>query len=134
MGIDLGQKRIGIAVTDPDETMAFPERVLTRRGNKADCDALTRLVQELRVERVVIGLPLAMGGEAGPNAERARRFGDSLSQALTVPVEFQDERMTTIEAAERLTAAGLSWQKQKGRIDAAAAAIILEDYMRARGR
>ncbi|MBV8087806.1 MAG: Holliday junction resolvase RuvX [Chloroflexi bacterium] len=132
MGIDLGQKRIGIAVSDPDETIAFPERVLNRRGTISDCEALARLVRELRIERVVVGLPLAMSGTAGPNADRAKRFGESLGRAVDVPIEFQDERMTTIEAADRLSAAGVPWQKQKQRIDAAAAAVILEDYMRAR--
>ena len=130
----MGQKRIGIAVTDQEETMAFPERVISRRGNKPDCQTLSRLVQELRIERVIVGLPLAMSGEAGPNAERAKRFGESLGRTLSVPVEFQDERMTTIEAAERLSAAGVPWQRQKQRIDAAAAAVILEDYLRMRPR
>jgi len=130
MGLDLGEKRIGVAVTDVQQTMAFPERVLERRSAKADRQALAALVGELEIDRVIIGLPLSMEGEFGPNAERARSFGQYLARALRVPVEYQDERLTTVEAEERLRASGLSPAERRQRIDAAAAAIILEDYMR----
>lgn len=133
MALDLGEKRIGVAVTDLEQTMAFPERVLTRRSAKADRQALAALVRELHVERLVIGLPLSMEGEAGPNAERARSFGHYLGHVVAVPIEYQDERLTTIEADERLRASGIGPAERRKRIDAAAAAIILEDYMRARG-
>ncbi|HEY8693238.1 MAG TPA: Holliday junction resolvase RuvX [Chloroflexota bacterium] len=131
MGLDLGEKRIGVAITDAQQTMAFPERVLPRRSAKADRQALVALVSELQVDRVVIGLPLSMEGEFGPNAERARSFGKYLGRAVRVPVEFQDERLTTVEAEERLRDSGFSRGERRQRIDAAAAAIILEDYMRA---
>jgi putative Holliday junction resolvase len=130
MGLDLGEKRIGVAVTDVQQTMAFPERVLERRSAKADRQALAALVGELEIDRVIIGLPLSMEGEFGPNAERARSFGQYLARALRVPVDYQDERLTTVEAEERLRASGLSPAERRQRIDAAAAAIILEDYMR----
>jgi len=130
MGLDLGEKRIGVAVTDVQQTMAFPERVLERRSAKADRQALAALVGELEIDRVIIGLPLSMKGEFGPNAERARSFGQYLARALRVPVDYQDERLTTVEAEERLRASGLSPAERRQRIDAAAAAIILEDYMR----
>ncbi len=130
LGLDLGERRIGVAVSDAGQTMAFPDRVLVRRSAKADRQTLVALVNELGVERVVVGLPLTMEGEHGPNAERARSFGQYLARALRVPVDYQDERLTTIEAEERLRASGLSLGQRRERIDAAAAAIILEDYMR----
>ena len=130
MGLDLGEKRIGVAVTDAEQTMAFPERILVRRSAKADRQTLMGLVKELGIERVVVGLPLSMEGEFGPNAERARSFGQYLARAMRVPVEYQDERLTTIEAEERLRDGGLAAADRRQRIDAAAAAIILEDYMR----
>lgn len=130
MALDLGEKRIGVAVTDVEQTMAFPERVLTRHSAKADRQALASLVGELSVDRVVIGLPLSMEGDFGPNAQRAKSFGEYLGHVLTVPIEYQDERLTTVEAEERLRVGGLSAGKRKTRIDAAAAAVILEDYMR----
>jgi putative Holliday junction resolvase len=130
IGLDLGEKRIGVAVTDEQRTMAFPERVLVRRSAKADRQALAGIVRELHGEGVIIGLPLSMDGEHGPNAERAERFGEYLGRVLTVPVMFQDERLTTVEAEERLRDSGLSAAERKQRIDAAAAAIILEDYLR----
>jgi putative Holliday junction resolvase len=130
MALDLGEKRIGIAVSDVAETMAFPDRVLARRSAKADRQALAVLARELAVERVVIGLPLSMQGEFGPNAERARSFGEYLGRLLPVPVDYQDERLTTVEAEDRLRRSGAGAQHRKLRIDAAAAAVILEDYMR----
>jgi putative holliday junction resolvase len=134
MGLDLGEKRIGVAVTDREQTMAFPERALIRRSAKADRQALAALVKELEIERLVIGLPLSMEGEFGPNAERASAFGKYLSRVLRVPIEYQDERLSTVEAEERLRESGATPTARKQRIDAAAAAIILEDYMRARSR
>lgn len=131
MGLDLGEKRIGVAVTDIEQTMAFPERVMQRRSAKADRQMLVALAGELGIDRVIIGLPLSMEGEIGPNAERARSFGQYLARAVRVPVEYQDERLTTVEAEERLRASGLSSSERRRRIDAAAAAVILEDYMRA---
>src|SRR5438309_2108958 len=108
LALDLGEKRIGVAVTDEQQTLAFPDRVLVRRSPKADRQAIVALVQELQAERLVVGLPLSMEGEFGPNAERARSFGEYLQRAVRVPVEFQDERLTTVEAEERLRRSGVS--------------------------
>jgi putative Holliday junction resolvase len=132
MGLDLGQKRIGIAVTDEGQSMAFPECVLERRSAKADRQALARMAAEFAIEGVVIGLPLSMAGEAGENVEDARRFGEYLGRVVRVPVAFQDERLTTVEAEGRLRDSGLSAAERRRRVDAAAAAIILEDYLRDR--
>jgi putative Holliday junction resolvase len=132
--LDLGEKRIGVAVTDVEQMAAFPGRVLTRRSAKADRQAIAALVTELQAEAVIVGLPLSMDGEAGPNAERARSFGEYLGRAVRVPVLFQDERLTTVEAEERLRAGGVPAAERRQRIDSAAAAVILEDYLRDRAR
>ncbi|HUZ77203.1 MAG TPA: Holliday junction resolvase RuvX [Chloroflexota bacterium] len=131
VGLDLGQKRIGVAVAESERGLAFPERVLRRTSARADRQAIVTLVTGLRAERVILGLPLTAAGERGENAERAEAFGRDLARALPVPLEMQDERFSTIEADERLAASGAGWRERKRRVDAAAAAVILEDYLRA---
>ncbi len=131
LGLDLGEKRIGVAVAESDRGLAFPDRVLQRKSAKADRQAILALVRELAPQIVILGLPLTMDGDEGPNAERARDFGEYLRRALPVPLELWDERMTTVEAEQRLRESGLSAVQRRQRIDAAAAAIILEDYLRA---
>ncbi len=131
MALDLGEKRIGIAVSDPEGKMAFPVQVLVRRSAKADRRALAELVSTLGVERVIIGLPLSLEGEFGPSAQTAQRFGEYVARVLPVPVEYWDERMTTLAADELLRQAGLPEAERRERIDAAAATVILEDYLEA---
>lgn len=132
MGLDLGEKRIGVAVTDAEQRLVFPERVLTRRSAKVDRQALAAIARELSIDAVVIGLPLSMDGQHEGNADKARQFGEYLRRVLPLPIDYQDERLSTIEAEERLRASGLPPDKRRKRIDAAAAAVILEDYLRTR--
>ena len=132
LGIDLGKKRIGLAVSDEQVEIAFPAGTLTSRGKKRDIQALCALIAEREVGRVVIGLPLHMDGRRGPEAENAQLFASSLSKAAGIPVDLLDERWTSLEA-ERLMR-GTSKKKRaskrnQGTVDEMAASIILRTYL-----
>jgi putative Holliday junction resolvase len=126
IALDVGERRIGVAVSDPTGTLATPHSVIRRRSKVEDFAAVARLVIELEVERVVVGLPLSLNGEVGPQARRVSRYAQALAQRLDVPVELHDERYSTITADALLTESG---RKRRVPIDAAAAAVILQDYL-----
>ena len=129
LALDLGAKRIGLALSDPVTQIAFPAGALTRRGREQDLAALCELIREKEVDGVVVGLPLHMNGRAGPEAEMARRFARALSTATGLRVEMQDERLTSIEAERSLREVGGKASRKSGQVDAAAAAIILRTYL-----
>lgn len=134
--LDIGTKRIGVAASDPMGWTAQPIEVLVRRGGQKDFDAIAVLVRELAVERIVVGLPLDAEGESGPQAEKVKRFAARLGASLRVagidaPIEFWDERYSTATAEERLIDADVSRARRRDVIDKMAAAVILEDYLRA---
>jgi putative Holliday junction resolvase len=126
IGLDVGERRIGVAVSDPTGTLATPHTVIYRRSKAEDFATVARLVIELEVERVVVGLPLSLNGEVGPQARRVSRYAQALAQRLDVPVELHDERYSTVTADALLTESG---RKRRVPIDAAAAAVILQDYL-----
>jgi len=126
MALDFGERRIGVAISDPTGTLATPHTVIRRRSKVEDFAAVARLVTELEAERVVVGLPLSLNGEIGPQARRVMRYTQALQQTLDVPVELFDERYSTVTADELLTESG---RKRRVPIDAAAAAVILQDYL-----
>ncbi len=129
LGLDIGNKRIGIAVSDPTGLLATADRVLQRRSLAKDTAALAALVSELEVEAVVVGLPLHLDGRVGEQAELVRRFVERLKPHITVPVIFWDERLSTRGAQVLLREAGLGAADRAARIDAAAAAVILQSYL-----
>ena len=114
LGVDLGSRRIGLAISDSDGTFAFPLDALESRGLARDVEALRVLIGEREVEQVVVGLPLHMSGRAGPEAESARRFARSLSEIAAVPVDLLDERWTTAEAERALLAGPGGGQAPRG--------------------
>jgi putative Holliday junction resolvase len=126
IALDVGERRIGVAVSDPTGTLATPHSVIHRRSKAEDFAAVARLVIELEVERVVVGLPLSLNGEVGPQARRVSRYAQALARTLDVPVELHDERYSTITADALLAESG---RKRRVPIDAAAAAVILQDYL-----
>ena len=129
LGLDLGAKRIGLALSDADASFAFPSGVLESRGRKADLKALAELIAERDVRRVVVGLPVHMSGRIGPEARAAEDFARALSQATGLPVDTIDERWTTIEAERSLRELGHSNAKRRREVDAVAAALILRTYL-----
>ncbi len=134
MGLDYGERRIGVAISDPTGTLAQPhETIDQRKGGLAGALARIRaLVGELDVDRIVVGLPIHMNGRVGPEAEAARRFGERVRQETGVPVEYLDERWTTREAERALREMGSRGRAMRERVDATAAALLLRVYL-ARG-
>lgn len=137
LGVDLGSKRIGLAVSDEGGAIAFPAGTLNSRGRKKDLAALRAMIAERAIGRAVIGLPLHLDGRRGPEAERAVRFADALAQSAGIPVDLLDERWTSMEA-ERLLAETTTKKKAarrtKGTVDEMAASIILRTYLDQRSR
>lgn len=132
LGIDFGERRIGLALSDPTRTIASPLETLTRRAGKRM--PLTRLEEIARrhdVGRLVVGLPLDLQGDETPWCAEIRAAADELARRLEVPVDYVDERLTSVRAERAVRAVGLrkSQREEKGRIDAAAAQLILQSWL-----
>lgn len=135
LGIDLGRKRIGLAVSDSEGRLAFPAGILESRGRKRDLAALRALITERAIGRAVVGVPLHMSGRRGPEAESATRFAEDLARTAGIPVDTLDERWSSVEAerALRESAAGRRAIKQRtGAVDETAAALLLRTYLELR--
>jgi putative pre-16S rRNA nuclease len=129
LGVDFGTRRIGIAISDPGRTMAFPVEVYEPRGPVPDARYFRELVRENEIERIVVGLPLHTSGRESEIATRARKFGEWLAAATRIPVIFFDERYSSVEAEHALLDAGLTKKKRKARLDKLAAQIMLQSYL-----
>jgi putative Holliday junction resolvase len=129
LALDLGTRRIGLAISDPDAIFAFPLNTLETRGRDRDIEALRQVIAEHEVERVVIGLPLHLDGHAGPEARSAREFADALAEQTGLHVDTLDERWTTAEAERALRETGRKHHKQREVVDSVAASIILRTYL-----
>jgi len=129
LALDIGEKRIGVAVGDETGTLARPLTTIARASKRQDFERIARLVTEQSAERVIAGYPRSLSGDEGPQAQRVRRYVEALAITLRVPVELWDERYTTVEATERLHEAKRRRPRDRGQLDAAAAAIILQDYL-----
>jgi len=129
LALDIGEKRIGVAVGDETGTLARPLTTIVRASKRQDFERVARLVTEQSAERVIAGYPRSLSGDEGPQAQRVRRYVEALAITLPVPVELWDERYTTVEATERLHEAKRRRPRDRGQLDAAAAAIILQDYL-----
>jgi putative Holliday junction resolvase len=129
--IDLGRRRIGVAVTDAASIGAYPLGIVERRALKRDLDALAAMLRGRDVSTIVVGLPLNMDGSEGPAASGARKFAERLAESLGVTVEMFDERLTSFEARERLADMPARKGARKTGLDALAAVVILEGWMQA---
>ncbi len=129
LGVDLGRARIGLALADDVLRTAHPLRVVSRRAEAADLAEISGAAREYEVDRAVLGLPLNMDGTEGSSARLARTFAPKLEAALGVPVELFDERLSTFEAETRLRDRGLSVKDARARVDAEAAAVILQGWL-----
>ncbi len=127
--LDLGQKRIGVAVSNTNGTLATPVETIIRQDPQATHRAIFALIDEFDVEILVIGLPLLLNGDAGPAAQGAREEAARIQEQITIPVVFHDERNSTITAAAALHESGLTARKQKSVIDKMAAAVILQNWL-----
>ncbi len=134
LALDVGEARIGVAVSDPTELLASPRGVIRRRSLAQAIEAVLRMVEETEAELVVVGLPISLDGQLHDQARAVQAFGQRLARRLSIPVEYWDERLSTVTATEALRAAGVRPDRIRERVDAAAAAIILQDYLDQRRR
>jgi putative holliday junction resolvase len=133
LGVDLGSKRIGIAVSDRSGTIASPLLVLQRsKSRRQDLTEIARLAVEHEVEAIVVGLPLSMSGEMGPAAKAAASEAERLATFVDVPVVTHDERLTTVSADRSMRDASLRAPERRQRVDKVAAALILQSWLDSR--
>lgn len=132
LGLDIGSVRVGVAVSDPDGAVASAVAVLDARELARDTRALARIVEDYEAEQLVVGLPLTLSGDEGPQAAEVRAVAGRLASALSLPLAFQDERNSSAEARRAMRAAGLSDREQRGSLDKVAAAILLQTWLDAR--
>lgn len=128
IGLDLGDARIGVSISDDDRLMAVPIGTI-HTGAPADLKAVAALVEEHAATLVVVGLPLSMSGEQGSAAVKAESFAGALRSILTVPVELQDERLSTVEAERGLRDAGVTGRERRKVVDRTAATVILQAWL-----
>jgi len=131
LGLDVGSKTIGVAITDEAGIAAHPLRVIERKGTDADVSAIQTLVNEHDIRQIVVGMPFELTGKVGHRAKRVQEFANALQAKLgdAVKLHEQDERFTTAEAERVLLDADLSRQKRKQVIDQQAAALILQAWL-----
>lgn len=135
MGLDYGERRIGVAVSDGSGLLAFPRDVLTRTSLDRDLDTILATARREGVDRIVVGLPRSLDGTLQQQARVTLAFCEALAERASVPVETWDERFSSLEAEELLRARGIRPSREKGRIDSAAAAIVLQRWLdRHRGK
>lgn len=129
LALDLGEKNIGVAVSDPLEITAQGVKVIRRSNMKKDLAQIRELIEEYSVEKIVLGYPLNMDGSAGEKAREALAFKEKLENVFSLSVVIWDERLTTVAAQRTLLAAGLRRSERKKVVDKVAAVLILESYM-----
>lgn len=129
LGLDVGERWIGVALSDPLGILASPLTRVERMDDEAAVKAIADLVRKHEARVVVAGLPYSLNGNVGPQAVRVQDFLRKLAQSLSVPVQTSDERLSTVVATQGMIEAGASRESRKGKIDAAAAALILQWYL-----
>jgi putative holliday junction resolvase len=128
LGIDVGDRRIGLALSDSGGILASPLTIIEHTTEKSDIDAILKVAQEREAERIIVGLPRLMNGDIGPQAKKVQAFTEAMRSNISIPIEYRDERLTTVTAQRLHQETG---KKKKGiiRYDAMAAAVILQDYL-----
>jgi putative Holliday junction resolvase len=129
LGLDIGDKRIGVALSDPEGILASPFTIIDRQDESQDIEAITGIIRQQQVGQVVVGLPRSLDGSLGQQAEKVKDFVQKLSAQIEIPVEYRDERLTTVMAERLKRASGGKKTKGKARYDAQAAALILQSYL-----
>ena len=129
LGLDIGDKRIGVALSDPEGILASPFTIISRRDEKLDVEAIIALINQHQVKRIIVGLPRSMDGSIGKQAEKVKAFVQRLCSQVDVPIEFRDERLTTVSAERLMRTTNSLKTGRKARYDAIAAALILQGYL-----
>jgi len=133
LALDVGDKRIGVAISDELEISAHALTTITRNDLKKEIKEIQELISEYNVEEIVVGMPVMMNGSVGIQAEKVGRFVDELKRDFRIPIKLFDERLSTRLIEKTLIAADMSREKRKKVIDKLSAVIILQDYMSSRG-
>lgn len=133
MGLDIGEKRIGVALSDETCTIAQAKEVIEKRSDEQLFSRIGEIVSEYNVEEIVIGLPINMNGTYGPAAEKCIQFSERLKKETTAKIKLWDERLSTREADSIMLEASLTRRKRKKFIDRLAAQIILQGYLDSKG-
>lgn len=129
LGLDIGDRRIGVAISDPGEVLASPLVTISRDDDDKAIDAIVGFVSKYEVKRIVVGLPYSLNGNIGKQATRVMDFIERLSQNTGVEIKTRDERLSTVAVERLLAEAGVKSTRAKSRRDAAAAAFILQGYL-----
>ncbi len=129
LAVDLGDARVGLAISDVLGITANPLETYKRKGTDEDIDYIAKVATEKKCERIVLGLPINMDGTEGIRVEKTRAFADELAKRTDIFIDYEDERLTTVTAESVLIEAGMRREKRKEVIDKLAATIILRSYM-----
>jgi putative pre-16S rRNA nuclease len=129
MALDVGDKTIGVAVSDALLLTAQSRPTIRRKNLTSDVETLRRLAIENEVHEIVVGQPFHMNGKESPQSQKVARFVDELHKVLDLPVIFWDERLTSFEAEQHLEQLGLNWRQRREQVDKIAAMIILQNYL-----
>ena len=129
LGLDIGDRRIGVALSDALGILASPFNIIECKGEEEDIEAIIAIVDQHQVKQIIAGLPRSMDGRLGAQAKKVEAFVQKLRNRTEVPVDFRDERLTTVSAKRLMQAANTKKTKIKARDDAVAAAIILQSYL-----
>ncbi len=136
LGLDLGDRRVGVAISDPNGIMAVPVKPIELKGvanSKAATDELLNAVGkaalEQRAEKIVVGLPISMSGNVSEQTKKVKRLCDQMAKVFPIPVVTWDERLSTSEADRALAEAGVTSKMRRNKLDSSAAAIILQGYL-----
>ena len=129
LGLDLGEKTVGLALSDVERRIATPFRTLPRKKFREDWDALSQIIAQQGVAGLVLGLPLNMDGSAGPRVQATRTYARNIRQVSAIPILFWDERLSTVAAERALISTDMSRAKRAAIIDATAAAFILQGVL-----
>ncbi|MCR4686141.1 MAG: Holliday junction resolvase RuvX [Lachnospiraceae bacterium] len=135
LGLDFGSKTVGVAVSDENEFLASGVETIRREREdklRKTYARIEALIVELGVEKIVLGLPLTLDGEEGVRVQKTRDFGENLQRRTGLDIEYQDERLTTVEAYNLMSESGVKKDKQLQMVDEVAATIILQDYLDAK--
>jgi putative Holliday junction resolvase len=132
MALDVGDRKIGIAISDALMLTAQSRPTLRRKDVNTDIETLRRLAVENEVHEIVVGQPLHMTGQESPQSRKIAQFAQQLQKALNLPIVFWDERLTSFEAEQHVEQMGLNWRQRREQVDKIAAMIILQNYLDSR--
>ena len=129
LGLDVGDRRIGLALSDSGGILASPLTVIEHTTELQDIEAILMIAQERGAERIIVGLPRLMNGDIGPQAQKVQAFTEAMRAHAQIPIEYRDERLTTVTAQRLKQETGSKKKNRNIRYDAMAAAVILQDYL-----